>query len=73
MTYSVADTGEGVPEDKAEEIFERFTKLNAFAQGTGLGLSICRMIATKLNGVVRLDTTYKRGARFIFQIPLNQE
>ena len=73
LTYSVADTGEGVPEDKAEEIFERFTKLNAFAQGTGLGLSICRMIATKLNGVVRLDTTYKRGARFIFQIPLNQE
>jgi signal transduction histidine kinase len=65
----VADTGEGIPEEKAEEIFERFTKLDAFAQGTGLGLSICRMIATKLNGVVKLDTTYKKGARFIFQIP----
>ena len=73
LTYSVADTGVGVPEDKAEEIFDRFTKLDAFAQGTGLGLSICRMIATRLNGVVKLDTTYKRGARFIFQIPLNQE
>ena len=73
ITYSVTDTGEGVPEDKAEEIFVRFTKLDAFAQGTGLGLSICRMIATRLNGVVKLDTTYKRGARFIFQIPLNQE
>ena len=73
VTYSVADTGEGVPEDKAEEIFERFTKLNAFAQGTGLGLSICRMIASKLNGVVKLDTTYKNGARFIFQIPNTQE
>ena len=69
ITYSVADTGEGIPEEKAEEIFERFTKLDAFAQGTGLGLSICRMIATKLNGVVKLDTTYKKGARFIFQIP----
>ena len=73
ITYSVTDTGEGVPEDKAEEIFVRFTKLDAFAQGTGLGLSICRMIATRLNGVVKLDTTYKRGARFFFQIPLNQE
>ena len=73
LTYSVADTGEGVPADKAEEIFERFTKLNAFTQGTGLGLSICRMIATKLNGVVKLDTSYKNGARFIFQIPLKQE
>ncbi len=73
ITYSVADTGEGIPEEKAEEIFERFTKLDAFAQGTGLGLSICRMIATKLNGVVKLDTTYKNGARFIFQIPNNSE
>ena len=73
LTYSVADTGTGVPEDKAEEIFERFTKLNAFAQGTGLGLSICRMIATKLDGVVKLDTSYKKGARFIFQIPLEHE
>ncbi|MBO4451373.1 MAG: HAMP domain-containing histidine kinase [Bacteroidaceae bacterium] len=73
LTYSVTDTGKGVPEDKAEEIFERFTKLNTFAQGTGLGLSICRMIATKLNGVVKLDTSYKRGARFIFQIPLKHE
>ena len=69
ITYSVTDTGEGIPEEKAEEIFERFTKLNAFAQGTGLGLSICRMIAAKLNGVVKLDTSYKNGARFIFQIP----
>ena len=73
ITYSVTDTGEGIPEEKAEEIFERFTKLNAFAQGTGLGLSICRMIAAKLNGVVKLDTSYKNGARFIFQIPNTQE
>ena len=73
ITYSVTDTGEGIPEEKAEEIFERFTKLNAFAQGTGLGLSICRMIAAKLNGVVKLDTSYKNGARFIFQIPNSQE
>ena len=73
ITYSVTDTGEGIPEEKAEEIFERFTKLDAFAQGTGLGLSICRMIATKLNGVVKLDTSYKNGARFIFQIPNNSE
>ena len=71
VTYSVTDTGVGVPADKAEEIFQRFTKLDAFAQGTGLGLSICRMIAAKLNGVVKLDTSYTKGARFIFQIPAN--
>jgi len=71
VTYSVTDTGTGVPIEKAEEIFERFTKLDAFSQGTGLGLSICRMIAAKLNGEVKLDTTYTNGARFLFQIPLN--
>lgn len=73
VTYSVTDTGTGIPEEKAEEIFERFTKLNAFAPGTGLGLSICRMIAKKLNGIVKLDTTYKNGSRFIFMIPNTQE
>lgn len=77
LTLAVADTGTGVPEDKAEEIFERFEKLNAFKQGTGLGLNICRIIASKLNGRVALDTSYpanaegvEHGARFIFELPI---
>ena len=43
ITFSVTDTGTGVPADEAEHIFERFTKLNAFKQGAGLGLSISRV------------------------------
>lgn len=70
VTFSVADTGSGVPVEQAEAIFERFTKLDNFTPGTGLGLSICRMIAKKLHGVVKLDTSYTGGARFIFTIPL---
>ncbi|MCQ2147267.1 MAG: HAMP domain-containing histidine kinase, partial [Bacteroidales bacterium] len=69
ITFSVADTGTGVPEDKAEKIFERFTKLDSFKQGAGLGLNICKIITEKLNGIIRLDTKYKEGARFIFAIP----
>jgi len=68
VTFSVTDTGTGVPEDKAENIFERFSKLNAFKQGAGLGLNICQTIANKLGGEVKLDTTYKNGARFLFII-----
>jgi len=68
LTFSVTDTGEGVPADKAEMIFNRFTKLNQFVQGSGLGLNICRMIATKLGGEVYLDTSYSGGARFVFMI-----
>lgn len=66
ITFSVTDTGTGVPADMAENIFERFTKLNAFKQGTGLGLNICRTVAEKLGGVVKLDTSYTDGARFVF-------
>ena len=71
VEISVADTGCGIPKEKKDEIFKRFTKLNEFAQGTGLGLSITRMIAEKLNGTVVLDITYTKGARFIVTLPLN--
>lgn len=68
VTFSVMDTGRGVPPEKAEAIFTRFTKLNQFVQGSGLGLSICQTIAEKLGGEVYLDTTYTNGARFVFVI-----
>ncbi|MGN0229878.1 MAG: ATP-binding protein [Muribaculaceae bacterium] len=73
LTFSVTDTGEGVPADKAEVIFDRFEKIDSFVQGTGLGLNICKMIAQRLNGVVKLDTTHtSKGARFVFIVPLEQ-
>ena len=71
LTFSVTDTGTGVPADQAENIFERFTKLDAFKQGTGLGLNICRILSSKLCGKALLDTTYTDGARFLFIHPLN--
>jgi signal transduction histidine kinase len=71
VTFSVTDTGPGVPADQAEAIFDRFTKLNSFVQGTGLGLSICREIATLMGANVYLDTTYTGGgARFVFEVPV---
>lgn len=66
----VEDSGIGVPADKAEKIFERFVKLDEFKQGTGIGLSICRKIATAFGGNIWLDQTYKKGARFIVQLPI---
>lgn len=70
-TYAVADTGIGIPADKADQIFERFERLNPERQGTGLGLPNCVMIAKALHGTVRLDTTYPGpGSRFLFTIPI---
>lgn len=69
ITFYVADTGPGVPEEKADSIFDRFVKLDPHKQGAGLGLSICRMIAQSLGGKVWLDTQYSDGARFVLIIP----
>ena len=74
VSYSVTDTGPGIPADKAEAIFDRFTKLNDFVQGTGLGLSICRDIAERMGASVYLDTTYTvGGSRFVFEVPVAPE
>jgi len=71
VTFSVTDTGTGVPPEQAEKIFERFTKLDEFVQGTGLGLSICRDIASRMGSIVKLDVSHTGpGARFVFLVPM---
>lgn len=70
LTFSVTDTGSGIPADKADVIFDRFTKLDNGSEGVGLGLYICRLVARLLDGSVEFDTTYHKGARFFFSLPL---
>lgn len=67
--YVCKDTGCGVPEDKADFIFEGFTQIDIFSQGAGLGLAISRLIADEMGGRIYLDTSYKDGARFVFELP----
>ena len=67
LTFSVTDTGEGIPADQRKDIFNRYKKANGNSvQGSGLGLNICSLIAEKLNGEVKLDESYTTGARFLF-------
>ena len=73
VTFSVADTGPGIPADQAEYVFERFAKLDNFKPGFGLGLTICRQIAELLGGKVCLDTSYTDGARFVFIHPIEPD
>ena len=68
--FSVTDTGCGIPLEKQDLIFERFEKLNDFAQGSGLGLSICKLIVTYMKGRLWVDSNYTQGARFCFTHPL---
>ena len=71
MCICVTDTGCGIPADKSEWIFERFTKNDDFIPGSGLGLYLCRLITQRLNGSLKLDTCYTGGARFFLRLPIN--
>ena len=70
VEISVTDTGIGIPEEKREDIFENFVKLDDYKEGVGLGLPICRRLARSLGGDIVLDTDYKNGSRFVVQLPL---
>ena len=72
ITFSVADTGIGVPKERQKEIFMRFHKLDVHKQGTGLGLDICRNIARCLGGSIDIDPEYTGGARFWFTVPIKE-
>ena len=69
ISIIVEDTGPGIPADKAETVFEQFTKLDEFSQGTGMGLTLCRTIIQKLNGRIYVDTSYSGGCRMVIEIP----
>ena len=71
--FSVSDTGIGIPKDKQSQVFDRFEKLNDYAQGTGLGLAICKLIVEKLGGAIWVDADYTDGARFIFNLPITSK
>lgn len=68
----VTDTGIGIEPEKVEHIFERFVKLNSFAQGTGLGLSICQMIIDKIGGEIGVTSELGKGSTFYFTIPCEE-
>lgn len=62
---AVADTGCGIPADKYDLVFGRFTKLDSFSQGNGLGLYLCRLIARHLGGEILIDPGYTEGTRIV--------
>ena len=65
VTFSVTDTGKGIPEGDEERIFDRFYKVDSFVPGAGLGLSLVREIAKRMDATVNLDRTYtSQGSMF---------
>ena len=73
LHFAVADTGPGIPCDKHDFVFERFSKLDSFVQGAGLGLPIARLVAERLGGTLTIDPGYNGGAKFDLIIPIEHQ
>lgn len=73
VRFTVEDTGVGIPIDKAEAIFEEFVQLDNFYDGIGIGLPVARSMARRLGGDLTLDTSYTKGARFVYTLPLAKD
>lgn len=70
VVFYVKNTGLGIEPEKLGRVFQRFAKLNNFAQGTGLGLSICKTIIERLGGEIAVSSEVGTGTTFTFWLPL---
>lgn len=74
VEVSVEDTGEGIPPDELNAIFEKFHQVRHEnrhkAQGTGLGLSIAKSLIELHGGQIRVESQPGKGSRFIFTLPI---
>lgn len=67
----IEDNGPGIPPGNANRIFDAFFTTKAPGTGTGLGLHRARTIIEQVHGgEVRLDTSYRQGARLIVRLPI---
>ena len=75
ITFSVKDSGIGIPTDFQENIFKRFSKINAKGisanEGLGLGLAISKAYVEMLGGQISFNSQVGIGSTFYFSIPLH--
>ncbi len=73
LLVEVIDTGAGIPEEKLDRLFQRFSQvdgsLTRTQPGTGLGLAICKGLIEAMGGEVGVDSRPGEGSRFWFSIP----
>ena len=68
----VTDNGPGVPEDKQEDVFEPFTRIDKSVPGTGIGLATCRRIVEAHGGRIGMTTPPGGGTTVWFLLPADQ-
>lgn len=73
IRFYVKDTGIGIRKEAVDAVFDRFVKLNSFAQGSGLGLAICKNIVEQLNGSIGVTSEWGKGSCFWFTLPYSTQ
>jgi signal transduction histidine kinase len=73
LTATIADTGEGIPSDSLEYIFEPFHSTKKTGIGTGLGLPIAHKIMEEHRGFIRVDSEPGRGSNIKLYFPYQRE
>ena len=69
----VKDTGIGIAKKNHHKVFNRFEKMDTFAQGSGLGLSICMAIEEAANGNTGFTSEENKGSEFWCRLPYENE
>jgi len=73
VLVSVQDTGEGIPHEYHDKIFEKFGQVESRKAGlkmsTGLGLALCRYVVEAHGGTIWVESTPGKGSTFFFALP----
>jgi signal transduction histidine kinase/CheY-like chemotaxis protein len=71
IKFCVEDTGDGIPENMQETIFQRFEQLNGnnITKGTGLGLSIVKSLTELMHGNINVSSELGKGSKFNVVLP----
>jgi signal transduction histidine kinase len=71
----VRDTGEGIPEEEQERIFEKFGQVESRKGGrkmsTGLGLTFCKLAVEAHGGTIGVESAPGQGSTFWFTLPVD--
>lgn len=75
VVFDIIDTGVGIPEDKLEEVFKPFVRIetyNQFAEGSGYGMSVVKGLVDLLGGEIHTESEVGKGSHFEVRIPVEE-